>query len=134
MRRHLQATLLAATLAGIPSGVSALLGRSRPLDATREIGRFAFGRPSLIGGGLAHGGFSLLFSLPRPLLARAPRPVLAGALYGLALYLANFHGAAPRIWPEIRRYDDLAQVGDHVAFGVVLVAGERVVERLRPHR
>lgn len=118
--QYLGAAVAAATLSGGPSAVAGLLRRTHPIAATREVGRFATGRPSLILGGLAHGCFSTAFAWPAPLLARSRRPVLLGAVYGGALYTVNFKLIAPVVWPEIRAYDDLAQLGDHLAFGAAL--------------
>lgn len=116
----LRAGLVAAVLSGVPSALVWPFGGSDPLQATREIGRFVLRRPSLLSGAVSHLGFSLLFALPGPWLARAPRPAVAGLLYGLALYGVNFRLLAPRRWPEIRRHDGLAQVGDHLVFGAAV--------------
>jgi hypothetical protein len=110
--------LAAGVLSGAPSGIAWLAGHGDPFEATREIGRRAFGRPSLVAGGAAHLGLSCAYALP--VCARGRVSPLAGAGYGAALYALNFRVLAPRLWPEVLRHDSPVQLLDHLAYGVVL--------------
>jgi len=103
----------AAALSGLPSALAWPFGRSDPIGATREIGRFVLGRPSVAAGAVGQLGFALLFSVPGPRLAGSRRAGVAGALYGLALYRVNFGLIAPRRWPAIVRHGGVVQASDH---------------------
>ena len=48
-----RAAVAAAALSGVPSAVAWPFGGADPLPATREIGRFTLGRPSLLAGAVA---------------------------------------------------------------------------------
>jgi hypothetical protein len=124
---------LAGAVAGVVSGAPStcwwlLTGRGPdPVAATREIGRRAAGRPSLLAGGALHLALSCAFAVPVGAVARRGR--LAAALAGAALYAVNFHVVAPRAWPAVRRFDGPPQLADHLAYG--LAVGE-MLRRLAP--
>jgi hypothetical protein len=121
----LRAGLAGALLSGLPSAAAWSLGRGEPLAATREIGRRVLGRPSLAAGGGAHLLLSCAFAVPAAALRLERRPWLLGALYGAALYAVNFRVVAPRLWPEVLAYDGPAQLGDHLAYGLVVALALR---------
>jgi hypothetical protein len=127
LTRLVAAGLLAGVASGAPSGVAGLAGHGDPLGATREIGRRATGRRSAALGGLAHLGLSVAFAAAAPALRRTRMPLPAGAAYGLCLYLVDFRVVAPRAWPEILRWDGPLQVADNVAYGLALVAADRML-------
>jgi hypothetical protein len=123
----------AGIVSGAPSAAWWLLARrgQPPVAATREIGRRFTGRRSFLVGGAVHLALSAAFAWPGPLLARARRPAVAGAGYGLALWLVNFRLLAPRAWPEVRRLDGAHQVADHLDYGAALggLAGRLLAPR-----
>jgi hypothetical protein len=126
-RRHVRTALAGAILSGVPSAIARALGHGDPLGATREIGRFWLGRPTLVAGAAGHLAISTVLAVPAPWLARARSPAFAGALYGALLYSVDFELLAPRLWPELLRHGGVVQAADHLAFGIVIAT-------LSPHR
>jgi hypothetical protein len=115
-----RAGLAAGVLSGAPSGLGWLLGHGDPFAATREIGRRALGRPSLSAGAAAHLALSIALAAPAAALRVGRRPLLAGPLYGAALYVLDLRVLAPRVWPEVLEHDGPLQLADHLAYGVVV--------------
>jgi len=126
VREVLRAGIAAGLLSGVPSGTGYVLGRGPdPVEATREIGRRACGRPSLLAGGAAHLALSCLFAQPTKHVARQRLWPLLAVAYGAGLYTVNFRLLAPRLWPEVRRYDGPFQLADHVAFALIATCSFR---------
>ncbi|MGH9185329.1 MAG: hypothetical protein ACRD0U_05890, partial [Acidimicrobiales bacterium] len=115
------ATVLAATLSGLPSTIHAFATGREPLAAARAAGTLLPGRrdrPGLVAGAVMHAGVSVFWgavlagALPRRATATA------GAAAGLAIAALDL-GVVGRRFPAIAALPTLPQVADHVAFGVV---------------
>jgi len=125
-RRVMEATLVAATLSGLPSTIHALI-KQRSLrfaavyvyDATRAAGTLVPpGRPGFGRGVVVHIAISVLCG---EALARAlPRdhPAEWGAAGGLVIGVINV-GLIGRSFPAIRSLPLVPQLADNVMFGTV---------------
>jgi hypothetical protein len=125
----MEATLMAATISGLPSTVYALI-RQRSLrsaagyvyDATRAVGTLAPpGRPGFGRGLVVHLAISMLCG---EMLARTlphDRPVEWGAAAGLVIGVVNV-GVIGKSLPAIRALPVVPQLADNVMFGTVFAA------------
>lgn len=125
-RRVMEATLLAATLSGLPSTLHALI-RQRSLrsaavyvyDATRAVGTLAPpGRPAFGRGVVVHLAISMLCG--ETLARTLPRDHSAewGAAAGFMIGVFNV-GVIGRSLPAIRGLPLVPQLADNVMFGMV---------------
>lgn len=138
-RRVIEATVVAATLSGLPSTLHAFV-KQRSLrsaagyvyDATRAVGTLVPpGRPGFRRGMVVHLAISLLCG--ETLARTLPREHVVewGAAAGLAIGIVNV-GVIGRSFPAIRGLPLVPQIADNVMFGTVFaVALDR---RGRPDR
>jgi hypothetical protein len=128
-RRLVRTAAAGAVLSGVPSALGWAFGYGDPLGATREIGRFWSGRPTLVAGAAGHLAISTVLAAPAPWLARGRFPAIVGVLYGALLYGVDFKLVAPRLWPELLRHAGAIQLADHLAFGIVIVTAAKTRRR-----
>ena len=104
-------------LSGGPSTVITLARRQNLLDSTRAAGTL-LGKRSLVRGGIAHVGITLLWTAVLAVVLPRRRPVVEGLAAGAAIAVLDL-GVVGRRFPEIGALDPVPQVLDHLAFGVV---------------
>jgi hypothetical protein len=134
-RKVIEATVVAATLSGLPSTLHALLAGGSVgaaavyvHDATCAAGTLLPpGRPGFSRGVIVHVGMSAACgeALART-LPRRHSPVWGGA-FGFAIGVVNV-GIIGRLFPAIRALPLIPQLADHFAYGMLfaLVVDRRV--------
>jgi hypothetical protein len=125
-RRVIEATLLAATLSGLPSTFYALVKSRSPraaavyvYEATRAVGTLVPpGRPGFRRGAAVHLAISMLCG--ETLARTLPRAycIRWGAAAGFVIGVINV-GAIGRAFPAIARLPLMPQLADNVMFGTV---------------
>jgi hypothetical protein len=128
-RRVIEATLLAATISGLPSTLHAAIKRrslraaaNYVYDATRAVGTLVPpSRPGFGRGLVVHLAISMLCG--ETLARTLPRDhaVEWGAAYGLVIGVINV-GVIGRSFPAIRDLPLVPQIADNVMFGTVFAA------------
>ena len=137
-RRVMEASLLAATLSGLPSTLHAIV-RERSLrsgavyvyDATRAVGTLVPpGRPGFARGAVVHVAISV--ACGEALARTLPRDhsVAWGAAAGFVIGVINV-GVIGRSFPAIRGLPLVPQLADNVMFGTVFAM---VLDRRDPQR
>lgn len=91
--------------------------RENLLESTRAAGTL-LGKRSVVRGGVAHAVITLWWTAVLDVALPRRRPVVEGAAAGLAIAALDL-GLVARRYPAIRALDQLPQVLDHLAFGVV---------------
>jgi hypothetical protein len=104
-------------LSGVPSISTTLVRGENLLESTRAAGTL-LGRRSIVRGLIAHAALSFGWTVVLAIVLPRRRPVLEGAVAGAAIAAVSL-GVVGRRYPDIRRLDQLPQVLDNVAFGVV---------------
>ncbi len=138
-RRVIEATLLAATLSGLPS-TSYSLVRRRSLkaaaayvnEATRAVGTLVPpGRPGFRRGVVVHVAISVLCG--ETLARTLPRSycVMWGAAAGMVIGVINV-GAIGRAFPAIARLPLIPQLADNIMFGAVFALALDRPDHRRP--
>jgi hypothetical protein len=122
----LRAGAVAGALSGAPSTLHALATGRSPFDAVRAAGTLLVAddappRDLLIAGVAVHGALSLGWGVALAATLPRRRPVLSGALAGLAIATIDLGMLGGR-WPRIRALPAAAQVADHVLFGALVGA------------
>jgi len=126
LRVGLRAGAVAAVLSGAPSTVHALASGRSPVDAVQAAGTLLLpddAAPTGLAaaGVLAHSAISLGWGVVLAAVLPRRRPVVWGALAGLAIAGLDL-GVLARKWPRIRALPTAPQVADHVAFGALVGA------------
>jgi hypothetical protein len=120
VRQAVPAWALAALVSGVPSTAHALVTGRDVLAATRAAGVLATGRPSVVGGVVAHAAISALWTAVLVAVHRhRPFGVRGGVVAGLLIAALDLGALAPE---EIRALPQLPQWLDHVVFGAVVGA------------
>ena len=115
---------LAAIGSGLPSTLHALLIRADPLQATLAAGTLLLRHetrplPLVLAAVPAHVGISLSWGVVMALTLPRRWTVLAGGLGGLAIAALDLGVFAAR-FPRIRALPLWPQVGDHLAYGLIV--------------
>ena len=132
VREGLSAAVPAAILSGIPSTLHAFVTDRDPLQASLAAGSILLpderDRGRLLAAAVpVHLALSGLWGIALALLLPRKKPLLEGALAGLAIATLDL-GVVGRRLPRIRDLDLLPQVADHIAFGILTacaLAGRR---------